>query len=384
MRADEANLADAEASVAAEDGAADATAIATKTVREAPTQLRSSRTVGAVRPETTTPTVWPPESSTRAPRLARALPAPMEAAAGADVADGVAGAAHLARQAIRRARRAMRRRRTPQRATPRAQGYSEVPGTGDDDSTYERETTHEMDGEASLQPPDPSATAPGEPRSDRSGDRGRRDGGRNRDGQRREGQRQDQRPQRFPRGFEPSRNLYGVDSGETSGTGPISNAYPDEIEAGTEPIILPGESLSKYRKGGEEQAAAKPAESSSGTLAPPANLYTLAAGWDGGATLPGETLSRRSPSESRPDARHDSRSDSREGRNRSSRDFERGPRRDSRPGRNDRGEGRRDNRADQRNDAPIGDAAAAAAIFQQGFQPSAPPQRLFRSSISRA
>jgi ribonuclease G len=256
---------------------------------------------------------------------------------------------------------------------PAAQGYSEVPGTGDDDSTYERETTHEMDGEASLQPPDPSADRGLEsPRSDRSGDRGRRDGGRNRDGQRREGQRQDQRPQRFPRGFEPSRNLYGVDSGETSGTGPISNAYPDEIEAGTEPIILPGESLSKYRKGGEEQAAAKPAESSSGTLAPPANLYTLAAGWDGGATLPGETLSRRSPSESRPDARHDSRSDSREGRNRSSRDFERGPRRDSRPGRNDRGEGRRDNRADQRNDAPIGDAAAAAAIFQQGFQPSAP------------
>ena len=244
-----------------------------------------------------------------------------------------------------------------------------------------------MDGEAGLQPPAPSADRGPEsprssdsardnsPRSDRGGDRGRRDGGRNRDGQRRDGQRQDQRPQRFPRGFEPSRNLYGVDSGETSGTGPIANAYPDEIEAGAEPIILPGESLSKYRKGGEEQAAPKSTESSSGTLAPPANLYTLAAGWDGGATLPGETLSRRSPSESRPDSRHDSRSDSREGRNRSSRDFERGPRRDSRPGRNDRnarGEGRRDSRAELRNEAPIGAAAAAAAIFQQGFQPSAP------------
>ena len=169
-----------------------------------------------------------------------------------------------------------------------------------------------------------------------------------------------------------------MDSGETSGTGPIANAYPDEIEAGAEPIILPGESLSKYRKGGEEQAAPKSTESSSGTLAPPANLYTLAAGWDGGATLPGETLSRRSPAESRPDARHDSRSDPREGRNRSSRDFERGPRRDSRPNRNDRGdrndrgEGRRDSRAELRNDAPIGAAAAAAAIFQQGFQPSSP------------
>ena len=266
---------------------------------------------------------------------------------------------------------------------PAARGYSEVPGDGDDDSTFERESTHEIDGGAGLQPPAPSADRGPEsprssdsardnsPRSDRSGDRGRRDGGRNRDGQRRDGQRQDQRPQRFPRGFEPSRNLYGMDSGETSGTGPIANAYPDEIEAGAEPIILPGESLSKYRKGGEEQASPKSTESSLGTLAPPANLYTLAAGWDGGATLPGETLSRRSPSESRPDSRNDSRSDSREGRNRSSRDFERGPRRDGRPDRNDRnarGEGRRDSR----NDAPIADAPAAAAIFQQGFQPSAP------------
>ncbi len=278
---------------------------------------------------------------------------------------------------------------------PAAQGYSEVPGDGDDDSTFERESTHEMDGEGGLQPPASSAdrgpvsprssdnARDNSPRSDRGGDRGRRDGGRNRDGQRRDGQRQDQRPQRVPRGFEPSRNLYGVDSGETSGTGPIANAYPDEIEAGAEPIILPGESLSKYRKGGEEQAAPKSTESSSGTLAPPANLYTLAAGWDGGATLPGETLSRRSPSESRPDSRHDSRSDSREGRNRSSRDFERGPRRDSRPGRNDRnarGEGRRDSRAELRNEAPIGDATAAAAIFQQGFQPSAPAAEIVQES----
>ena len=275
---------------------------------------------------------------------------------------------------------------------PAAQGYSEVPGDGDDDSTFERESTHEMDGEAGLQPPAPSAdrgpqslrssdsARDNSPRSDRSGDRGRRDGGRNRDGQRRDPQRPDQRPQRFPRGFEPSRNLYGVDSGESSGTGPIANAYPDEIEAGAEPIILPGESLSKYRKGGEEQAAPKSTESSSGSLAPPANLYTLATGWDGGATLPGETLSRRSPSESRPDARHDSRSDSREGRNRSSRDFERGPRRDSRPGRNERGdrndrsEGRREGRAELRNDAPIAATAAVSATSQQdssSFTPAA-------------
>ena len=350
--------------VAAEDGAADATAIATAmpSVREAPTQRQSSRTVGAARPETTTPTVRPPESSTKAPRLARALPAPMEAAAGGDGGDGVAGAAHPARQAIRRARRAMRRRRTPQRATPRPRATPRYRVT----ATTTRRSGASPRMRSTARPACAPLLLPTAARRARAaatmhermargprGDRGRRDGGRNRDGQRRDGQRQDQRPQRFPRGFEPSRNLYGVDSGETSGTGPIANAYPDEIEAGAEPIILPGESLSKYRKGGEEQAAPKSTESSSGTLAPPANLYTLAAGWDGGATLPGETLSRRSPSESRPDARHDSRSDPREGRNRSSRDFERGPRRDSRPGRNDRnargrGPARQPRRAAQR------------------------------------
>jgi hypothetical protein len=49
MRADTANPADAAASVAAEDGAADATAIGTAmlNVREAPTQQRNSRTAGA-------------------------------------------------------------------------------------------------------------------------------------------------------------------------------------------------------------------------------------------------------------------------------------------------------------------------------------------------
>jgi ribonuclease G len=269
-----------------------------------------------------------------------------------------------------------------------------VPGYDDDNLSYERDSIHEIEGEASL--PSTSSTDRSQdssrdnsPRGDRSGDRGRRDSGRSRDGQRRDGQRQDQRSQRVPRGFEPSRNLYGVDSDEASGTGPIANAYPDEIEAGAEPIILPGESLSKYRKGGEEQAAPKPAESSSGTLAPPANLYTLAAGWDGGATLPGETLSRRSPANSRPDShsgsRHDSHSDSREGRNRPSRNFEREPRRDGHPDRNDRpdrGESRRNNRADLRNDAP----AAAAAVSQQDFTPSAPAaepiQQFERSNVA--
>ena len=250
---------------------------------------------------------------------------------------------------------------------PAAQGYSEVPGY-DDDSSLEREPTHEIDGEAAHSAAQAAGRSQESPRSDRPGERGRRDGGRNRDGQRRDGRDRDGgRSQRFPRGFEPSRNLYGVDSGETSGTGPIANAYGEDSEGG-EPIILPGESLSKYRRGGEEQAAPVPTQATPVNLAPPANLYTLATGWDGGATLPGETLSRRSASESRPDSRHDSRSDSREGRNRSSRDFERGPRRDGRPDRN----AQRESSRESRNDAPIGGAVAAAAVVQEGLEPSAP------------
>jgi ribonuclease E len=114
----------------------------------------------------------------------------------------------------------------------------------------------------------------------------------------------DQRQSRSPRGFAPSRGeLYGIRSDESSGTGPIDNAYGDIHAGGSAgPIILPGESLSKYRKPGEEpipgttSAAAAPAASASVTpLAAPATLYTaVAQGWDGGAVLPGEKLSRRS------------------------------------------------------------------------------------------
>jgi ribonuclease G len=304
--------------------------------------------------------------------------APREFNEGSDIGEGAPGADGGRRWRGRRGRRRGGRGVSGQagdpaqeNSIPTAQGYSEVPGYGDDDSAFERESTHEIDGEASAQ----SSTHPanhGEesPRSGDSsrdnyarGDRGRRGGGRNRDGQRRD----PQRPQRAPRGFEPSRNLYGVDSGETSGTGPIANAYPDELEAGAEPIILPGESLSKYRKGGEERAASKPVESTSSTLAPPANLYTLAAGWDGGSVLPGETLSRRGAADSRSDSRHESRHDSREGRSRSSRDFEREPRRDGHHDRNDRG----DNRADHRNDAPVTAVAAVSAVSQQETVPTA-------------
>jgi ribonuclease E len=182
---------------------------------------------------------------------------------------------------------------------------------------------------------------------------GRRDEGRNgprRDGQRSDsrrdqGGRPDQHPnQRSARGFSSSRDTHGVDANQSGTTGPIADAYPDaDFEAAPEPLILPGESLSKYRK--DEHASATPgqtashtsAPSASITLAPPASLYTIADGWDGGATLPGETLSRR-----RSEGQVQSRSNSR-------RDSEREPRREGRPDRNARLENRGDNRSDFRN-----------------------------------
>jgi ribonuclease G len=145
----------------------------------------------------------------------------------------------------------------------------------------------------------------------------------------RDGLRHDQRPQRVPRGFAPSRDLYGVDTGETAGpssaTGPVANAYGDATSA-VEPIVLPGESLSKYRKGSEFAQPAKAVEATPVQLAPPANLFTVAAGWDGGAVLPGETLSRRRPVEN-------------EGRSEQRREAGRPSGRNSRPERDGRGFG---------------------------------------------
>jgi ribonuclease G len=68
------------------------------------------------------------------------------------------------------------------------------------------------------------------------------------------------------------------------------------------PIVLPGESLSKYGGGGEKSAAPsaqrRGAPPASGGGAKPSTQVEVPTGWDGGATLPGETLSRHRRSES--------------------------------------------------------------------------------------
>ena len=264
-----------------------------------------------------------------------------------------------------RGRRGRRRGRGPGGqagdATPgTTAGYSELESSSEDEPYTEIEAP-------APQPSDTPVVSTGEsPRGDRSRDAGRRDqreqarGNQRFDSPRRD---RDQRSQRAPSDF------YGADSGDVTGTGPIANAYSAAGEAGSEPLILPGESLSKYRKGEEtptpaQSAAMATSPAVSGQLAPPANLYTVAAGWDGGDTLPGETLSRRRPADSRShsEASTDSRSAPR-------RDFDQRPRRDARS--DSRPRDSRDSR-DARPDHRITPPAAASAVAREPVNPFPP------------
>jgi len=184
----------------------------------------------------------------------------------------------------------------------------------------------EIDGNAApavVDEPIRSVEAPREARSEGRRDDGRRDrndrGGRDRggrgrgDGRDRGGRedRGDRSAPRAPRGFAPSRDLYVVDT-------PGSDS---ESSAPVEPIILPGESLSKYRiPTAAEEAAQAAAQSTAAALPPGVILPTpksvvddtlIATGWDGGAVLPGETLSRRNRPEAGNDSGNESRRDSR-------------------------------------------------------------------------
>jgi len=341
-------------------------------------------------------------------------PAPpsAESAEGPDIGEVAPGADGSRRWRGRRGRR--RGRGSAPRAGEPAQENGAASETADgpafESPAFESKESFEIDGvaETSAPPPDrapdrtPDRFRDDGPRGDRPSRDGSRDGSprsdnpRDRDAQRsnfgprdRGRDQRPARPQRVPRGFTPSRDLYGVDSGAESGeataTGPIANAYPGtDAGTGAEPIILPGESLSKYRRdtGDQGQSASVPSLSASEatpiTLAPPANLYTVAAGWDGGDVLPGESLSRRSSPSARSDFRPDART----------RDFDRDSGRDSRP-RNDRPRDDRrgndrdtrgprpDNRPGYRNDVPASTPVVAAQSFPSsttGVEPPPIPQ----------
>ena len=196
------------------------------------------------------------------------------------VGEGAPGADGSRRWRGRRGRRRGRGQRddarqqagsSPQTDTPTADPY---------------ESSFEIDGAAEPQTPAAPELASGvneypqENRRERSDRDNRGRGGRDRD-----------RGRRVPRGFAPRTSFYGIES-----------AY-DETAAhdgpASEPIILPGESLSKYRTGGEESSNAPKAAAPPVAAAPTAPSYEIPAGWDGGFVLPGETLSRRRRPEQR-------------------------------------------------------------------------------------
>ncbi len=121
-------------------------------------------------------------------------------------------------------------------------------------------------------------------RGDRGGqERGRGDRGRDRGGRGRD-------RDRFG-----DRGSHGGSVRSSSTEGSAGN-HGEATGAPVEPIILPGESLSKYRRDGEGAAEAsviaKPKPSYL-TARPSTEIDLSVAGWDGGMTLPGETLSRR-------------------------------------------------------------------------------------------
>ncbi|HZQ43500.1 MAG TPA: Rne/Rng family ribonuclease [Acidobacteriaceae bacterium] len=68
-----------------------------------------------------------------------------------------------------------------------------------------------------------------------------------------------------------------------------------EVNASAEPFILPGESLSKYCRGEQNEPRTPETRSAaaSANTAKPSTEFELTGSWDGGLTLPGETLSRR-------------------------------------------------------------------------------------------
>ncbi len=180
---------------------------------------------------------------------------------------------------------------------PEASGF-EAPAEGEYEESFDIDAA--ASAPVSSEPVDSTAEVVGygQENAGRS-ERGRNDGGRNDRGDRNNrggrdrndrgrGGRNDRggREARVPRGFAPRVAFYGVDD---------APGYNDAPEGGaSEPIILPGESLSKYRKDAETASsapvAAKPVESN--VIVPSAPGYVVPDGWDGGATLPGESLSR--------------------------------------------------------------------------------------------
>ncbi len=187
-----------------------------------------------------------------------------------------------------RGRRGRRGNRGREEATPTPQ--TAEPAASDHEISFE-EPVYEMGANAAADvSPASSEVRPERPaREDRGNreDRGER-GDRNRSRGDNRGDRSPQQPPRVPRGFAPSLSLYQVDAAEEILPEVPYGREPEAPERPAEPLILPGESLSKYGAGSSE--AAPPATQPVANTAPD---FVLPGAWDGGFVLPGETLRPR-------------------------------------------------------------------------------------------
>jgi ribonuclease E len=240
---------------------------------------RDGRSGGEARPQEARPSF---EEQARVAPSENIDAEPLDSDAG-DVGEGAPGADGTRRW---RGRRGRRRGRGDEAGTPHAAPVSEV--------------IPEVSAVAAEQPRREDRG----PRQDRN-DRGDR-GGRN---------------DRGGRGDRAGRGDGGRDRDRSAARPSRSEGESFEAAPTTEPFILPGESLSKYRRG-EDRAAETAPQSSTPTnvtvvTAKPSTLVEPALNWDGGFVLPGETLSRHRGAETRGnDSRssYDSRRDKREDR----------------------------------------------------------------------
>jgi ribonuclease E len=237
------------------------------------------------------------------------------------------------RRGRRRGRGGNRIPGAPGTDAPLTEGISAEPAfEAGESEEFDEPESFDIDGSAAPVEAAPAPVAPPEDfnRNENRNDRPRGDhGGRDRGPRNDRGDRGNDRGPRVPRGFAP-RGSYVVD-GEPEQ--PVEAAA--DLGPAVEPLILPGESLGKYRKGEESSA---PTAQTSAPVASPTYDFTVS-GWDGGAVLPGETIRPRSGGALTSDSRND---------------------RGGRSDRNDRGgrDGGRDGRRDSRERNPRRDDSA--------------------------
>ena len=229
-------------------------------------------------------------------------------AEGEDVGEGAPGADGSRRW------RGRRGRRRGGRGEGAPVGVPASAGSGEPTVVHESEGFDDDAPVVEARESAPAEVRPAEGREDRGG-RGRRDGRRGGRGEDRGGRGDDRGGRGEDRGGRDSRRdqireRFAPRVARTGGDEGVELSAAAAPEA--EPFILPGESLSKYRRGEGGAQESSASESKYAAAAPvaaskPSTEVEPLVGWDGGFVLPGETLSRRGGGESRSESRGESR-----------------------------------------------------------------------------